>query len=100
MMPVFLAALLGGLVEIVSSIVGRALVSLGIGYAVFSGVSTSIDWAKAQVVAKIGGLGSEVVQFIGVLQVGTCVSIITSAYAARLLLNGLTGDSIKRMIQK
>lgn len=99
-MPVFIAALLGGLVEIVSSVVGRALVSLGIGYAVFTGVNTSIDWAKAQVVEKIGGLSGDVLQFVGVLQVGTCISIITSAYAARLLLNGLTGDSIKRMIQK
>jgi len=99
-MPVFLAALLGGLVEIVSSIVGRALVSLGIGFAVFSGVNTSIEWARTQALSKIGALGGDILQFVGVLQVGTCISIIASAYAARLLLNGLTGDSIKKMIQK
>ena len=99
-MPLFISALLGGLIQIVGTLVGRVLVSLGIGFATYTGVSASISWARDQAFAHISALSPAVIQFVGVLQIGTCISILTSAYAARLVLAGLTSGALTKMVQR
>lgn len=99
-MQIFIAALIGALIQAAGSLVGRILLSLGIGYAVYSGVDTSIAWAKSQVVQHIGALGSQVVATAGALQVGRIISIITSALTTRLLIQGMTGGALKKMVVK
>lgn len=101
-MPLFIAALIGGLVQAASSMVGRVLVGLGVGLAVFSGVNTLLSSAKdlafqylnqAAAVAEIG-------RYMALLQIGTCANILFSALLIRLTLNGLTGDTVKKWITK
>lgn len=99
-MPLFVAAILGGLLNITASLVGRVLVSLGIGVVTYTGFSSSIDWLKSQAVSNLQGLGSDVVGMLSVLQVGTSISIIFSAMMARLLLQGLQGDTVKKWVTK
>lgn len=99
-MPLFIAALLGGLVQSAGSIVGRVLLSLGIGYVVFSGVDTSITFARDFLVARIGAMPANAVAAASLMKVGVCISILTSALAARLVLEGLSGGALKRMVQK
>lgn len=99
-MPLWLAALLGGLVEIAGTLVGKVLLSLGFGYVTYSGVDTGLTWAKTFALAKIGAAGGQVVAFAGVLQVGTCISMVAAAISARLLISGLTGGSFKRLVMK
>lgn len=99
-MPIFIAALLGGLVEAAGTLVGKVLISLGIGYAVFTGVDTSIAWAKDAVLAGIGGLPATAIQVAGLLKIGVCISMLFSAITMRLLLQGLTSGAIKRMVVK
>lgn len=96
----FIAALIGALVQAAGSLVGRVLLSLGIGYAVYSGVDTSIAWAKSQVVQHLGALGSQAVATMGALQVGRIISIITSALMTRLALQGMTGGTLKKFTVK
>ena len=55
-MPVFIAALIGGLVSAAGSLVGRVLVSLGIGYVVFSGLDVS---TQAQILTLLEKLAAE-----------------------------------------
>lgn len=97
-MPVFLAAFLGGLISAASSIVGRVLLALGVGFVAYSGITATLDWLQAQVVANLQGLPGRVVQLLGVLQVDVSVSILFSAVAARLVLQGLTSGVLKRMV--
>lgn len=99
-MPLFVAAILGGLLNITASLVGRVLVSLGIGVVTYTGFSSSIDWLKSNAVSNLQGLGSDVVGMLSVLQVGTSISIIFSAMMARLLLQGLQGDTVKKWVTK
>ena len=99
-MPAFIAALLGGLVSVAGSIVGRVLLALGIGYVAYSGVSALLDALKAQVVSTLQGAPSTVVQIMSLLKVDVSLSILFSALAARLILKGLTSDTIKRMVVK
>lgn len=99
-MPVFLAALIGGLVSACGTLVGRVLVSLGFGYLAFTGVDTSIAWVRAEFLAGVSGLPAAAVGLMGVLKVGTCVSMLISAVSMRLLMQGLTSGTIKRMVLK
>jgi len=102
-MPLFLAALLGGLYSALGSMVGKVLVSLGIGYVTYFGVNVALDFFKAEVFEKINAAGSVVpglLYFAGVFQVGTCFNILFSAWTARLVIQGVTGGTFKRMVQK
>lgn len=99
-MPLFLAALLGGLVQAASSIVGRVLIALGIGYVSYTGINALLGWIKSQVIASLVGAPGTVVAIMGLLKIDVAVSIIFSALAARLVLQGLTSDKVTRMVIK
>lgn len=99
-MPLFLAALLGGLVQAAGSFVGRALIALGIGYVSYQGINALLTWIKLQVVAYLVGAPATVVAIMGLLKIDVAVSIIFSAIAARLVLQGLTSDKVTKMVIK
>lgn len=99
-MPAFVAALLGGLINIVATMAGRVLVGLGIGVVTYVGFSAGLDAIKAQAVGALLGLPANLLGVLGVLKVGVCISIVSSAVMARLVITGLTGDSFKRWVLK
>ena len=97
-MPVFLLSMLGGLATVAGSLVGRVLLSLGIGYVSYKGINALLDLLKSQVVANVTGSGVEFVQALYLVKFDICVSIVFSAMAARLLIQGLTSDTITKMV--
>jgi len=99
-MPAIVAIFLGGLIQICGSLVGRVLVALGLSVVTYSGLSVSINYLKSQAVAAALGLPPDVVGMLSVLKVGSSLSIITSAILARLLITGLTGDTVKKWVLK
>lgn len=99
-MPIFIAALGGMLINLVGSLVGRVLVALGIGLVTYTGVSSSLDFLKSQAISSFASLPAEMMAIIGLMKVGVCISIVTSAITARLVLNGLTGGTFKRWVHK
>jgi Protein of unknown function (DUF2523) len=99
-MPVFVAALIGGLVSAASSLVGRVLLALGIGYVAYTGISALLDWLKAEVMSELSGLPAQGITILTLLKVDVGISIIFSAYAARLILAGVTSGAITRMVIK
>jgi Protein of unknown function (DUF2523) len=99
-MQIFIGALIGALIQVLGTLVGKILVSLGIGYAVYSGVDVSISYARDIFITRISTQGANVVAVASSLKVGVCVSIITSAITTRLTINGLTGGALKRFTLK
>lgn len=99
-MPAFLAMLGGVLISVVGTLAGRVLIALGVGVVTYTGMSATLDWAKAQALSSIGLLPPEVVGILSVMKVGVCISIVTSAISARLLINGIGSDSFKRWVLK
>ena len=100
-MPVFIGALIGALVSAAGTIVGRVLVSLGLGYAVFQGLDASLAWAKAYVITKISATGAQTLAAAGALKVGVCISIIFSALTMRLILGGMqSGGVLRKLVHK
>ncbi|WP_455553330.1 DUF2523 domain-containing protein [Comamonas kerstersii] len=99
-MPVIASVIWGAFLNIIGSVVGRALVALGLGVVTFTGMNASLDWMRDQAVSSILQLDPQVVQLLGVLKVGTFISIISSAVAVRLLLNGVQSGTFKRWVLK
>lgn len=99
-MQIFIGALIGALIQVLGTLVGKILISLGIGYAVYSGVDVSIAYARDFFIMNISAQGGNAVAVASTLKVGTCISIITSAITTRLTINGLTNGSLKRFTMK
>lgn len=99
-MPVFIAAIGGMLINLVGTLAGRVLIALGISVVTYTGVSASLDWMKSGAVSALGGLPAEMLGLIAFMKVGVCISIITSAIAARAIISGISGDSFKRWVLK
>lgn len=100
-MPSFIAALLGGLINISGYLAGRVLIALGFSSVTYTGFSTSLDWLKGQAVTNLNGLPVDVVSMMSYMKVGVAVSIIVSAMLARMLLDGLSaGGSISKLVRR
>lgn len=100
-MPIWLAALLGGLVQAAGTLVGRVLMSLGFGYVIFSGVDTSIQWAVNSAIGNVGGLPAAAKGVADALRVSQIISVMGTALTLRMMFKGMgaTG-SITRLVQK
>lgn len=99
-MPMFIAALGGMLINLVGTLAGRILIALGISVVTYSGITITLDALKGQAISAFGSLPADVFAILGILKVGQCISIITSAIAAKLVIDGLSGDTIKKWIHK
>lgn len=99
-MPVFIAALLGGLVSAAGSFVGRVLIALGVGFVSYTGVDLALDQFRTAFLTGSTALPPQVIGMLGLLKIGTCFNILSSSVTARLVLNGLTSGTIKRMVIK
>ena len=100
-MPWIISVLLGGLLRIVSSFVGRVLLALGFGFVEFVGVSALVDSVKSQASALLGGVGaSSLAEWAGFFRIDVHISIIISAIGVKVLLNSLGGDKIRRLVQR
>ena len=99
-MPLLIAALWGALVPMLGTMVGRVLVSLGIGYVSYTGIDATMGWAKAQFLSGMSGLPSQAIGLASTMKIGVCVSMLLSALVARLVLQGLTGGAITKMMAR
>ena len=99
-MPVFIAAIGGMLISLVGSLVGRVLIALGISVITYTGLSASLDWMLSQAIAAFSGLPADIFSLLAYMKIGVCISIVTSAISARMLINGISGDTFKRWVLK
>jgi hypothetical protein len=98
-MPIIIAAFLGGLATAAASLVGRVLLALGMSYVAYSGIDTALGTLKTLIITNMAsGLGSAVVGLLGVFKVDVAISMIFSAFAARLVLMGLTSGVVKKLM--
>ena len=99
-LPVIAASLIGGLISVTGTIVGRVLVALGVGVVTYTGVQVGIDSLLSNLDSAISGVPADILGLLGFMRVGVAMNIIISAMSARMLLNGLQGDTIKKWVLK
>lgn len=99
-LPAIAAAVIGGMISVTGTLVGRVLVALGVGVVTYTGVQAGIDSLLANLDSAIAGVPADILGLLGFMRVGQALNIIISAMSARMLLNGLTGDTIKKWVLK
>ena len=99
-MPLFLAALLGGLVQVAATMAGRVLIALGIGYVTYQGLDLALDNIHDMIFANLTGLPAQTLAVMARMNIGEFINIQISAISARLVLNGLTSGAVTRMVIK
>ncbi|GKS96153.1 DUF2523 domain-containing protein [Acidovorax sp. SUPP2825] len=100
-MPWIVSVLLGGLMQIAGSMVGRVLIALGFGFVEYTGVSYLIDQAKTAALSMFGTVGTSMLaEWAGFLRLDQHISIVISAIGVKVLLNSLGGSTVRRLVQK
>lgn len=103
-MPLIISALLGGLISLVGSLVGRVLVALGLGFVEYQGISTLISTITQQATAAFGGFEGSglagILAWAGFFQLDVHISILVSAIGVKVFLNAMGGASVKRLVNK
>ena len=99
-MPLFLASLLGGLISVAGTLAGRALIALGFGMVSYTGITVALAAFKTDIISHFAGLSASTINVLGMLKVDVAISILFSALAARLVLQGLTSGALKRLVAK
>lgn len=98
-LPAIAAAIGGVLLNLAGSFVAQVLVSLAISVVTYTGVDLVLNRLKADAIQSLTGLPAELVGLLAYMQVGVAISIITSAVAVRMGLNGMDG-AVKRFRKK
>lgn len=98
-LPAFIAAAGGMLLNVAGSVAGQVLVSLGISVVTYIGVDTALEKLKGDALTALTSLPPDVLSLLSYMKVGVAISIVTSAVAARLGLQGMNG-AIKRFRKK
>lgn len=99
-MPLFVSALLGGFLQLMGSFLGRALLSLGLGFVQFLGFNSLITYTMTQIKQNMGALSGSMSAWAGLLQLDTDISIIISAIGVKVALKALGSDRITRLVSK
>jgi maltodextrin utilization protein YvdJ len=71
-------------------IVKKILVGLGIGAITYTGINAVLDAAKAELMANMSGLPSEIAALLGIAKFDIAINIVLSAVATRLLISGVS----------
>lgn len=98
-MPI-LMALAGVLLNIVSSVVGRALLALGLGFVTYKGMDTSIGWLLEEIKTNISALDPKIIQFLAFLWVDKAISMLFAAYSTAALIRMAGGSTITKLVTK
>lgn len=93
-------ALLGWIIEVCGTLVGRVLIALGISYLSYKGLDAMVAAAKAEFFSSLGGLGGTTLGIMGVMKIDVAVNMLCSALVGRLTLAGMSSGVLKKMVLK
>ena len=99
-MPVLIAALWGAFLSILGSAVGQVLVALAIGVSTYTGVSTGLDFLKSNFISAVNGLPPQIIGLWGLMKIGECFSIISSAVVMKFTMSGMKDGAIKKWVKR
>jgi len=100
MLPRIIAAIGGVIITSMGSVFGRLLIALGLSVVTYTGLSTSLDWLKDQMLESLNNVPEQIVTLLAYMKVGTCINIIITAITVRLSMKGVSGGSVKKWVLK
>mgnify|MGYP000255009981 CR=1 FL=1 len=81
---------------ILSSLIIRVVIALGVGIIVYSGIDAGLDAAQTYIETEWSGLPAYMLQLLGILQLDTAIAIILAAYSARFTIQ-MIGGTLSRL---
>jgi hypothetical protein len=99
-MPIWLAPVIGGVLSVLSSIVGRVLIALGISYVTYKGLDLGVNWIKEEIVSNVGGMPAVTARFLGYFWVDRAITMIFSAFSAALALKTAGSTVLTKMVMR
>ena len=100
-MPMIISTLLGGILQLMTSLVGRVLLALGLGFVEYVGLQTLFSSVSDYATQAMAGFeGSSLIAWAGFFHIDVHVSILISAITIKMIFNGLNGGTVRKLIQK
>jgi predicted naringenin-chalcone synthase len=99
MWALLVPALIGALAAALGSLLGRALLVLGIGFTTYTGITLAITAVKTQAISAISSIGGDALGLIGYLWLDKGLTLIFSAIVSALAMKAI-GGSVKKMVLK
>ena len=83
------------------SLIGRALIALGLGFATYMGVNALISGIEADIHSYLASiqLDPQIMAWAGFFQLDRHFSMVMSAVAIRVVMAGMQ-DGVKRLVRK
>ena len=97
-MPAFALFMMGGMLTLVTSMVGRVLLALGLSYVTYTGFEMLSDRVLGDIKGYMNALPVEVASFLGYLWVDKAIAMIFSAYLVAMGIKALGNSSITRLV--
>lgn len=102
-MPWLASVILGGLIELMGSLIGRALLALGFGFVEYTGFQALLGQVTSAVSSSTsafaGGAAGEMMQWAGFLKLDVDLSILVSAVGIKLIFRALSGNTVRKLVQ-
>ena len=98
-MPLIMA-LAGVLLNIVGSVVGRALLALGLSFVTYKGMDTGIGWLLQEIKTNMSALDPRIVQFLAFLWIDKAISMMFAAYSTAAIIRMAGGSTITKLVTK
>lgn len=95
----FIPALMGALATVMASLIGRAVLALGIGFVTYKGLNLALEGMQQAAISSVSGIGGDAVSLLGYLWVDKAISVMFSAVTVSLSMRLIAG-SVKKMIFK
>lgn len=92
-------AIVGALAAGMTSLVGRVVLSLGIGFVTYKGIDTALTSLRQSVIDGFRGMPSDVLNLMGYLWLDKGITIIFSAVVVAVSMR-LIGGGLKKMVFK
>lgn len=99
-MPFLIAALMGGFATAMGSLVGRVLLSLGMSFVTYKGLTVATDQVVVYMKTAYAGMPSEAATMLQFLWVDKALSMIISAFAAAFAIKSASGSITKLVVKK
>lgn len=98
-MQFLVAALIGALATSMGSLIGRALIALGIGFVTYKGIDVAIGSLKTQAINGVNSLPADALGLVGYLWIDKALTVIFSGVVVVLSMKAI-GGSVKRVVLK
>jgi hypothetical protein len=98
-LAVFIPALMGALATMMASLIGRAILALGIGFVTYTGTMVVLTSMESALMSSVGALPADLIGLLGYLWIDKAITVIFSSVAASVAIRGI-GGTVKRAVLK